>query len=777
MQIVLILVKFYSVISIDDYSSYHKGNSQIRSILDNPIQHNTFYMDAGILPPPTKFRKKDSAYWSNPSYEKNKMILDSRDTSVLSKPHFLNQIYISRQAENRKRNDSPKDEYPASKQKHPKSIPISRNTTGPLPKMSSARLGIPTLTGSINELNYSEPLLEPNYMEDMSLFSLNNTKNNSVLFKDKRFPSVNTTTHVTSTKSPSSPALVLPYQYVFTNILDVTESPLVHTNTSYIETKSIGMTKALMNSLSKPSDSDTQIKEILRKSLQNKKIVKSSGSQVNDSYHFPSITTPIRMMTSNLSSSLSYPAISRTSSIYTSGGTINQVISPELPTIRLETNEAPKLLGKTAIIGNKFRCRFINGCDENYYNKEARNILNSDNDTSTSNSSRIGETITHNKTSYDERKPNMPVTNTKIDGKNINPSTSQQNHKTHRNEMDSSINNNDKTYGRDNTMKLLTKFPSNVREKEKLPAHASQVFSINNEQVKPVIDENLTNLKVSKIFSSLSTLIDLVDSNYQGKSTNFMDPNVDVPYPYFPYERNGSKTVNAANIRYQDIPLSNHVAVKNSNSKEWDLLPSVPPHLVPLGPDGFPLFKSTVGAKKMISSSSDSIQNKFINSNQNITSRFPFLAQASTTLRPTPTARTNLVGEGHESLIIRVLNRMTENPEVRDGMMNGMMAVAPIAMLAILSSVDLPALLLAPFAAVLPTFLFGAIGESNLNISPSTGIEGSHALNLTVGGQLDSQNNMEIPRPPSITSDDSLADEMAETLYPHLHSLLGFILG
>ena len=132
---------------------------------------------------------------------------------------------------------------------------------------------------------------------------------------------------------------------------------------------------------------------------------------------------------------------------------------------------------------------------------------------------------------------------------------------------------------------------------------------------------------------------------------------------------------------------------------------------------------------------------------------------------------------GALDLVGRVIDRMTENPETRDTMMNGMMAVAPIAMLAILTSVDLPALLLAPFAAVLPTFLFGAMGDSNLNVSPSMGIQGSHGLNLSIGGAAPGQDMVEAPQPPNTSSGDPLADEMAETLYPFLQGLLSFVLG
>ena len=130
-----------------------------------------------------------------------------------------------------------------------------------------------------------------------------------------------------------------------------------------------------------------------------------------------------------------------------------------------------------------------------------------------------------------------------------------------------------------------------------------------------------------------------------------------------------------------------------------------------------------------------------------------------------------------QSLIGRVLDRMTEDPDMRDTMMNGMLSVAPIAMLAIMSSVDLPALLLAPFAAVLPTFLFGSMGDSHLSVSPSSGVQGSHNLNLTIGGMASGQMGMSVPQPPDIVSNDPLADEMAETLYPHLHSLIEFFLG
>ena len=218
-----------------------------------------------------------------------------------------------------------------------------------------------------------------------------------------------------------------------------------------------------------------------------------------------------------------------------------------------------------------------------------------------------------------------------------------------------------------------------------------------------------------------------------------------------------------------------------SKQSSWEQkgLPSyIPPHLIPLGPDGKPLFKSTNDTQTSHLFATSNNQSLEDNSSPNITSRFPFLSQATTTTRPRTNMKTkNRITGNQQSLLHRVINRMTQDPDVRDGMMNGMMAVAPIAMMAIISSVDLPALFLAPLAAVLPSFLFGAIGESNLSVSPSTGIQGSHTLNLTLGGEVLDQGNMEPPQPPSITSEDPLADEMAETLYPHLHGLLELLLG
>ena len=265
------------------------------------------------------------------------------------------------------------------------------------------------------------------------------------------------------------------------------------------------------------------------------------------------------------------------------------------------------------------------------------------------------------------------------------------------------------------------------------------------------IDERL---KVSKIMSTLELLMDIIDSkNLPKTNTKLQLQNM---------------LTRISDIRTQfntDATGDIFMANKLYNEFETPLAASIPPHLVPLGPNGAPLFNSIA------------TQEKYKIRKLNITERFPFLTQITTTPRPTTSVVSNVRDHSTQSLIGRVLDRMTEDPDVRDGMMNGMLAVAPIAMLAIMSSVDLPALLLAPFAAVLPTFLFGSMGESNLSVSPSSGIQGSHNLNLNFGGMASDQTSTSEPQPPEIVSNDPLASEMAETLYPHLHSLIEFILG
>lgn len=260
--------------------------------------------------------------------------------------------------------------------------------------------------------------------------------------------------------------------------------------------------------------------------------------------------------------------------------------------------------------------------------------------------------------------------------------------------------------------------------------------------------------KLSRIISSLDILMDIIDNQNFPKSKSKLQTRI--------------QTTRVGDIIVQDYSASKKDDLIDDiyyNEFETTLPSSIPPHLVPLGPDGNPLFD-------FLDKDNEPKRRK-----QNITERFPFLTQVSTTTRPRTLTASNARNPSMQSLIGRVLDRMTEDPDMRDTMMNGMLSVAPIAMLAIMSSVDLPALLFAPFAAVLPTFLFGSMGDSHLSVSPSSGIQGSHNLNLTIGGMASDQMGMSIPQPPDIVSNDPLADEMAETLYPHLHSLIEFFLG
>ena len=275
-----------------------------------------------------------------------------------------------------------------------------------------------------------------------------------------------------------------------------------------------------------------------------------------------------------------------------------------------------------------------------------------------------------------------------------------------------------------------------------------------SESYEPPIYTKDENTKIFKIISSLDMLMGIINSR------NYLEEQTKLP------------NRNQAN-RISDIEYQEHTELVDDNvtndyfydESETTLPASIPLHLVPLGPDGEPLFDSL------------KTDTKYKQRKQNITKRFPFLNEITTTLRPPPIPSTNIRSQSTQNLIGRVLDRMTQDPDMRDTMLNGMLSVAPIAMLAIMSSVDLPALLLAPFAAVLPTFLFGSMGDSHLSVSPTSGVQGSHNLNLTIGGMADDQSGASIPQPPDIVSNDPLADEMAETLYPHLHSLIEFFLG
>ena len=92
LQIVFMLVGYYFAISIEYQSNYRIRKSYARSILEKPIQHNAFYRDTSILPQPTKFLKRDSAYWTSHIPKNSDKSSDSRNCPALGQSGAVDSV-------------------------------------------------------------------------------------------------------------------------------------------------------------------------------------------------------------------------------------------------------------------------------------------------------------------------------------------------------------------------------------------------------------------------------------------------------------------------------------------------------------------------------------------------------------------------------------------------------------------------------------------------------------------------------------------------------------
>ena len=131
---------------------------------------------------------------------------------------------------------------------------------------------------------------------------------------------------------------------------------------------------------------------------------------------------------------------------------------------------------------------------------------------------------------------------------------------------------------------------------------------------------------------------------------------------------------------------------------------TIPPHLIPLGPDGKPLLNPDGTPTR-----------NFIGSGQQVSEMFPFLDPSiigkfyEKTTQP-PENETYI---DNRDFITRAVNMMSELPmDTRRRMLAGMVFTVPMAA-ATMAAVGVPSMAIAPLATVIPGFLFSAFMETD----------------------------------------------------------------
>ena len=135
---------------------------------------------------------------------------------------------------------------------------------------------------------------------------------------------------------------------------------------------------------------------------------------------------------------------------------------------------------------------------------------------------------------------------------------------------------------------------------------------------------------------------------------------------------------------------------------------TIPPFLIPIGPDGQPLLNPDGTPTK-------NFQDSNIPSGQHVSEMFPFLDPAIIgkfyeTTTPPPDNDTYV---DNRDFITKAVNMMRELPmDTRRRMLSGMVFSVPMAA-ATMAAVGVPSMLIAPLATVIPGFLFTAFMETD----------------------------------------------------------------
>ena len=212
-------------------------------------------------------------------------------------------------------------------------------------------------------------------------------------------------------------------------------------------------------------------------------------------------------------------------------------------------------------------------------------------------------------------------------------------------------------------------------------------------------------------------------------------------------------------------------------------LTTIPPHLIPLGPDGTPLLTpdgSPIRSNRFPFTPVKSLNDK---RNQNITDRFPFLAHFTTTrvpVRLSTSTEASVVDD--RDFMTRMIHMVRELPmDTRRRMLAGMMFAMPMAV-STLATVGVPTLMIAPLATIIPSFLFAAFTETDQQPSSSE----SHGHRTGLAGLVDavrifrSRNNTGSSGIMSMQQlNNTMLDQMTEAAshIPNLHDIVHNVFG
>lgn len=243
-------------------------------------------------------------------------------------------------------------------------------------------------------------------------------------------------------------------------------------------------------------------------------------------------------------------------------------------------------------------------------------------------------------------------------------------------------------------------------------------------------EQSPTEAKLDKLIDSLGSLISLLNSTKGNESQVIDDAFVQVPAGFGAGQMGHlvvpnntqqhlaeeSLLMNAISHHLGDAPLDGNaffnlksplaIASEGSGNPKT----TIPPHLIPLGPDGQPLLHPDGSPTNNLPLNDQAAS---------LTEIFPFLRQDQQHLHQIPLVHIpeNLTEVDNRDFLTKSLNMVRELPmDTRRRMLAGMMMGVPMAALT-MATLGAPTVAIAPMALAIPGFLFAAFTET----------DGSHA--------------------------------------------------
>ena len=160
---------------------------------------------------------------------------------------------------------------------------------------------------------------------------------------------------------------------------------------------------------------------------------------------------------------------------------------------------------------------------------------------------------------------------------------------------------------------------------------------------------------------------------------------------------------------------------------------TIPPHLIPLGPDGTPLVKpdgSFVAQGLSGQNSHLSQMFPYLKEKDSFTTRAPPLRTSRATEASTRRGKVNDEDdddeEEHKDMFTSAIEMMRDLPmDTKRHMLGGMMFTVPMAAVT-MAAAGMPHMAIAPLATVIPTFLFAAFMDVNPQRNGDHGHHGHH---------------------------------------------------